>query len=133
MVKDINSRKLKRKKKDVPVGSKKESISKKNIKANPTSTFAEGSSVVQNLSLENEVINLPVYSSSITKDNEIDSFIVDVMRHADKKDIKPFFIGQYNTTSYEMHIKNSSSEVIPNDLIEDDSSDDVINLRKLGS
>lgn len=132
MVKDMNNKKLKRK---VPnsKSSKKENISKKNIKANPSSTFVEGSSVVQNLSLENEVINLPVYSSAITKDNEIDSFIVDIMRHADKEDIKPFFIGQYNTTSYEMHIKNSSTGTTPSDLIEDDLSNDVVNLRKLGS
>lgn len=132
MVKGINDKKIKRK---IPNGksSKKESTSKKNVKANPSSTFVEGSSVVQNLSLENEVINLPVYSSAITKDNEIDSFIVDVMRHADREDIKPFFIGQYNTTSYEMHIKNSSTGTTPSDLIEDDLSSDVVNLRKLGS
>lgn len=132
MVKGLSDKKLKRKN---PNGKpiKKESTSKKNIKANPSSTFVEGSSVVQNLSLENEVINLPTYSSSITKDNEIDSFIVDIMRHADKEDIKPFFIGQYNTTSYEMYIKNSSTTITPSDLVEDDLSSDVVNLRKLGS
>lgn len=79
--------------------------------------------------IERETVDLPVYCTTPDKGREMDLFIVHVMIQAQRDTIRPYFIGNYSSKSYDMQIKSSSLSLSPKDLIKD-NSDDVINLKR---
>lgn len=111
---------------------KGENTKSKKVTATPSSKVKvqNESEVLNSMDLGNETISLPVYSNYIDKDCEIDAFVVDVLSYCETEVIRPFFIGNYETKSFDTYIKNSSlSNESPDKT---PSGDDVINLKRKG-
>ena len=112
-------------------GGKKKGPSNKNYKVDQK-RIKNSKSVENNRSterLENEIIDLPVYCSNPDKEREIDLFLVHAMIQSNRGRIKPYFIGNYSSKSFDMQIKSSSMSLQPKDLVED-NSDSVMNLSR---
>lgn len=113
-------------------GKKVDSPKSKKVTATPSSKVKvqNESEVLNSMDLGNETISLPVYSNYIDKDCEIDAFVVDVLSYCETEVIRPFFIGNYESKSFDTYIRNSSatnehSAKTPN-------GDEVINLKRMG-
>jgi len=124
----VNPNKRKKSKSNKKV-SEKSSKSYKIDQSKVNSRVAKKDEIVDISKVEKEEVDLPVYCTTPDKGREMDLFIVHVMIQSQRDTVKPYFIGNYSSKSYDMQIKSSSMTLNPRDVVKD-NFEDVVNLKR---